>query len=66
MLLLLNLISALSVIFCLCGAANGFPETELGTQQERQVQGANNNVLVPDYMYGCRRSGKTLLQMEED
>ena len=40
--------------FCLCCAANGFLEMELGTEQERQVQGAGNNVLVPDYMYGCR------------
>lgn len=52
--------------FCLCCAANEFPEMELGTEQERQVQGADNNVLVPDYMHGCRRPGKTLLQMEED
>jgi len=52
--------------FCLCCAANEFPEMELGTEQERKVQWADNNVLVPDYMYGCRRSGKTLLQMEED
>jgi hypothetical protein len=52
--------------FYLYCAANGFPEMELGTEQERQVQGADNNVLVPDYTYGGRRSGKTLLQMEED
>jgi hypothetical protein len=52
--------------FCLCCAANGFPKMELGTEQERQVQGAYSNALVLDYMYGCRRSGKTLLQIEED
>jgi hypothetical protein len=51
--------------FCLCCAANGFAEMALGTEQERQVQGTDSNVLVPDYMYGCR-SGRTLLQMEED
>jgi hypothetical protein len=51
--------------FCLCCAANGFPEMELGTKQERQMHGADNKVLVPYYMYECRISGKTLLQMEK-
>jgi NADH:ubiquinone oxidoreductase subunit B-like Fe-S oxidoreductase len=39
---------------------------ELVTEQERQVQGADSNVPVPDYMYGCKTSAKTLLQREED
>jgi hypothetical protein len=40
-------------------AASGFPEMELGREQERQVHWTDCKVLVLDYVSGYRRPGKT-------